>query len=107
MPDLGDSAGTSLARLASVNTRSVSWLLYVVGSLLVFGSWVDLVSTGVGWAGWLMALVGWAAGDGRNPAIKAASRAEQIEKLDQLRQRRVITEDEFHQEKQRLLNAPT
>ena len=37
-----------------------SWLLYLVGSLLVFGSWIDIVPNGLGWIGWLMAL-----GDGQ------------------------------------------
>ena len=89
-----------------MTTASISGLLYFVGSLLVFGSWVDLVPTGLGWIGWLMALVGWAvgnrhdrSGDGRT----AVSKAEQIEKLDHLRQRAVLTDDEFQREKRRLL----
>ena len=52
--------GTRLAPIEGVNVQSISWLLYLVGSLLVFGSWVDIVPAGVGWVGWLMALVGWA-----------------------------------------------
>ena len=90
-----------------MTTDRISWLLYLVGSLLVFGSWVDLVPTGLGWAGWLMALGGWAAGarhhrsdDGHT----SLSKAEQIERFDHLRQRTVITEEEFQQEKRRLLD---
>jgi putative oligomerization/nucleic acid binding protein len=93
-----------------VKTDHISWLLYFVGSLLVFGSWVDLVPTGLGWTGWLMALVGWAIGNrhsrsenGHTPLLKA----EEIEKLDHLRQRNVISEEEFQREKQRLLDQPT
>jgi hypothetical protein len=26
--------------------QQVSWILYIVGSLLVFGSWIDIVPTG-------------------------------------------------------------
>jgi hypothetical protein len=88
---------------------AASWPLYLAGSLLVFGSWVEIVPTGLGWIGWLMALVGWAAGsrqsrtgDGHAPL----SNVEQIEKLDQLRQRTVISEDEFQREKRRLLEQP-
>jgi hypothetical protein len=93
-----------------MKTRRISWLLYLVGSLLVFGSWVDLVPTGLGWAGWLMALVGWAAGNGPDRTGEghtALSKAEQIEKLDHLRQRTVITEEEFLRAKQRLLDQPS
>ena len=90
-----------------VKSDQISWLLYLVGSLLVFGSWVDLVPTGLGWVGWLMALAGWGAGhrgsqtDERQVPL---STTEQIEKLDGLRQRAVITEEEFQQEKRRLLH---
>jgi hypothetical protein len=84
----------------------VSWLLYLVGSLLVFGSWVDLVPTALGWIGWLMALVGWAVGDRPNRSNAPLSAVEQIEKLEHLRQRTVITEEEFHKEKRRLIDRP-
>jgi putative oligomerization/nucleic acid binding protein len=88
-----------------VKGERVSWLLYFVGSLLVFASWMDLVPNGLGWIGWLMALVGWAIGSRISPTEHAPlSAAEQLEKLDNLRSRKVITEQEFQQEKQRLLN---
>jgi hypothetical protein len=83
-----------------------SWLLYLVGSLLVFGSWIDVVPPGLGWIGWLMALGGWAIGakhHGSTELRTAISTAEQIEKLDHLRERSVISEDEFQREKRRLL----
>jgi hypothetical protein len=76
-----------------VRTDRISWLLYFVGSLLVFGSWVDLVPAGLGWIGWLMALVGWAVGNRHSRSDDghtSVSRAEQIEKLDHLPQRNVI-----------------
>jgi hypothetical protein len=87
----------------------VSWLLYVVGSLLVFGSWIDIVPDGLGWIGWLMALGGWAIGARRyrpDYPHPLASTAEQLEKLDALRQRNVITDEEFQQQKRRLLGQP-
>ena len=86
----------------------ISWTLYLVGSLLVFGSWVDLVPTGLGWIGWLMALGGWAIGgrhDRRGEQATALTKAEQIEKLDLLRHRGVITEDEFQEQKRQLLHS--
>ena len=89
-----------------VSTDRVSWFSYMVGSLLVFGSWVDLVPTGLGWIGWLMALVGWAVGN-KNRSVaphSSLSKAEQIEKLDLLRHRNVLTEEEFQQEKRRLFD---
>lgn len=101
--------GTLLASAGDVNTARASWVLYLVGSLLVFGSWVDIVPTGLGWIGWLMALVGWAVSsqygrtdDGHRPL----SNAEQIEKLERLRQQTVITDEEFEKEKSRLLDQP-
>ena len=91
-----------------MNPTSLSWPLYLSGSLLVFGSWVGLVPTGLGWTGWLMALVGWAIGTRRtrDGSSTLLSRAEQIEKLQILRQQNTITEAEFEQEKRRLLNPP-
>jgi len=93
-----------------VKAERVSWLLYVVGSLLVFGSWVDLVPTGLGWIGWLMALVGWAIQTRRAPSDgsqTSISRAEEIERLDVLRHRNVISDEEFQKEKRRLLDHPS
>jgi hypothetical protein len=51
-----------------VKTERISWLLYLVGALLVFASWINLVPRGLGWIGWLMALVGWAVGTRLNRA---------------------------------------
>jgi len=86
-----------------------SWLLYLVGSLLVFGSWIDIVPDGLGWLGWLMALGGWAFGTRRyrwDYPHPSGAVAEQIEKLDALRERNVITDEEFEIQKRRLLGQP-
>jgi hypothetical protein len=83
-----------------------SWLLYLVGSLLVFGSWIDIVPNGLGW---LMALGGCAVGTRRyrwDYPHPSGSVAEQIEKLDALRQRNVIIDEEFQLQKRRLLGQP-
>ena len=90
-----------------MGTNRASWVMYFVGSALVFASWVNLVPTGLGWTGWLMALIGWAIGartdrgDHEHPPM---SNAEQLEKLDQLRRRNVLTEEEFQQQKRSVLS---
>lgn len=81
----------------------VSWVLYLAGSLLVFGSWIHLVPTDVGWIGWLMALAGWAIPARRQSQRAFASRADEIEHLVSLRQRNVLTDEEFEREKRRVL----
>jgi len=95
-----------------VDRYKISWACYLIGSLLVFGSWVSIVPTWLGWIGWLMALAGWAVGSlgSRNqcrierPAVRPFSKAEEIAKLDLLRKEDVISEEEFQAEKRRILN---
>jgi hypothetical protein len=80
-----------------------SWLLYLVGSLLVFGSWIHIVPDGLGW---IVALGGGQLGPDaidRTTRTHPVPSAEQIEKLDALRQRNVITDDDFEPQKRRLL----
>jgi hypothetical protein len=82
----------------------------VVGSLLVFGTWVHLVPTGLGWIGWLIAWAGWAIRARRRAANDSRitmSRAEQIDRLYALRHRNVISDEEFQKEKRRLLDQPS
>lgn len=40
----------------------LSWVLYIVGTILVAGSWFGAVSVQVGWCGWIIAMIGWAVG---------------------------------------------
>jgi hypothetical protein len=40
----------------------LSWALYIVGTVLVAGSWFGAVSVPVGWFGWVIAITGWAIG---------------------------------------------
>lgn len=94
--------------------QKLSWLLYIVGSLLVFGSWVGIVSYGLGWLGWFMALAGWIASRALNAprqrvavtVVKPPSKSEEIANLDLLRQEGVISEDEFRRERDRILREP-
>jgi hypothetical protein len=99
------SSARRLRERKIVNARTATWALYVVGSLLVFGWWVRLVPPGLGWIGWLMAFAGWFIGNARDgDSQPQLSLAEQIEKLDLLRQKRIITDEEFQKEKSRLLD---
>lgn len=86
-----------------MNTYKISWVLYIVGSLLVFGSWVNLVPTGLGWFGWLLALGGWALGNARTKPVVTRSRTNELSDLNILRQEGVLTEEEFQKEKARIL----
>lgn len=84
----------------------ISWLLYLGGSLLVVGTWFTIVPPGIGWGGWLIALAGWALESKyyRSQRISGAvATPEQIERLYLLRQRNVITEEEFQLQRRRLL----
>lgn len=80
----------------------ISWVLYIVGSLLVFGSWINLVPPMLGWAGWLVALIGWATSSAPARQAAARSKADEIAKLDLLRKEGIVTEEEFSKEKQRI-----
>ena len=86
-----------------MRAERITWVMYLAGSLLVFGSWIDLVPTGLGWIGWFMALAGWAAGNTPNRREPSLSNAEQIERLSLLQERNVLTAEEFEREKRRLL----
>jgi uncharacterized membrane protein len=62
------------------------------------------------WIGWLMALVGWGIQTRRAPSDgsqTSLSRADEIARLDALRHRNVITDEEFQKEKRRLLDQPS
>lgn len=37
----------------------ISWICYLVGALLVGGSYINLVPSGIAWIGWLVSMVGW------------------------------------------------
>lgn len=94
-----------------MNRIRLSWALYLVGSLLVFGSWVNLVPTALGWIGWLAALVGWAVGSLERQQPRqipsqprpALSPADEIAKLEMLRKEGIISDDDFADGKARIL----
>jgi hypothetical protein len=89
-----------------MKTYRISWLLYIIGCLLVFGQWVRLVPTALGWFGWLLALAGWVIGNAQQRQVKSRSRAEEIAKLNLLRKEGIVTDEEFKQEKERVLQEP-
>ncbi len=83
----------TLSRLSSV--------FYIVGIALVLGSWLNVVSAQVGWIGWVIAMLGW--GAQFLPGQRRPSVADEIRKLDELRHSGAITEQEFEDQKARLL----
>jgi hypothetical protein len=88
----------------------ISWTLYLVGSLLVFGSWINVVPAALGWCGWLAALAGWAIGSSaprrvvQEPA--QLSKPDEIAKLEMLRKEGIITDEDFAEGKARILRGP-
>lgn len=81
----------------------ISWPLYIIGSLLVFGSWVGLVPPALAWIGWFVAMGGWFVGNTQKRKTDTRSRANEIANLNVLRNEGVLTEDEFRKEKERIL----
>jgi hypothetical protein len=91
-----------------MRVNMLSWVLYIVGFLLVFGSRMHLVPVGLGWLGWLIALGGWAIGaaPSRHRRQISRSRTDKIAKLNLLRKKGGMTEGEFRKEKLRILREP-
>lgn len=79
----------------------VSWALYIVGIVLVLGSYVGWVSGGWGWMGWLVGMAGWAMF--YLPGVRGRSPAQQIAEFAALRDQGAITDEEFEREKARIL----
>jgi protein-S-isoprenylcysteine O-methyltransferase Ste14 len=88
----------------------ISWVLWIIGTILVVGSWVGLVPAGLAWFGFGMSLVGCVMGlVCRKPVrcerqvVAVYSTADEIAKLDLLRREGVLSEEEFRREKAELL----
>ena len=80
----------------------LSWALYIVGFGIVIASWVNLVSSGIGWIGWIIGMAGFILGQvihRRNPDV-----AKELERLSQLKDSGQITEQEYAEAKLRLLS---
>jgi hypothetical protein len=86
---------------AAMKLRVVSWILYVVGIAMVGGSWVGLISPGVGWVGWVMGMCGW--GMSFLPVYKRESLSGELQRLAQLHEAGQLTDEEFDQAKKTLL----
>jgi hypothetical protein len=37
----------------------ISWAFYLIGTAIVLGSYVGVVSPGIGWIGWIIGMIGW------------------------------------------------
>jgi hypothetical protein len=81
----------------------ISWTFYLVGTALVLGSWLNLVSPQLGWLGWVIAMIGW--GTQFLPGVRKKSVADEIQNLQALRDSGSLTEEEFEIQKQRLLGG--
>lgn len=56
-----DDAEIRLRRIDGAKlTRRLAWALYIIGGSLVLGSYVRVVGSGLGWAGWCIGMAGWA-----------------------------------------------
>ena len=81
--------------------RTISWLFYIVGTVLVVGGWIGIVDNTVSWWGWLVAMAGW--GMQFLPAFRSATVADELKKLAELHRSGAITDDEFNIAKAELL----
>ncbi len=89
----------------------VSWILWIIGTILVVGSWFGVVPAGLAWFGFGMSLVGCLMSfTCRKPVryekqvVAVYSAADEIAKLDLLRREGVISEEDFLREKAQLLS---
>lgn len=80
----------------------VSWIFYIIGTALVFCSWINAVSAQTGWIGWVIGMIGWGLGAAQNKA-KAGAVAE-LQKLSSLHQSGELSDEEYAAAKQQLLN---
>jgi hypothetical protein len=86
-----------------VALRTVSWTLYLVGIAIILGSYLRLVSPGVGWIGWVVAMAGWLIGltlRRKHPIVA------DLERLEALRAKGSITQEEFEQYKAQISSPP-
>jgi hypothetical protein len=77
--------------------RTISWILYLVGIALVFGGYVNLVSPGVSWIGWLVGMTGWLMGFIQKKG--QTSKVTELERLSVLHQSGQLTDEEFSKAK--------
>ena len=61
---------------------TVTWIFYLLGAALVFGSWVGWVNPTLGWVGWAMAtgiaVISWMQGSRRKPLPPPAQEARPV-----------------------------
>ncbi len=79
----------------------VSWGLYVVGTALVIGSWINVVSGEIGWMGWVAGMIGWGLGYVDQKSKKGG--VAELERLSNLHQQGELSDEEFAAAKEKLL----
>jgi len=82
-----------------------AWMLWIVGTIIIVGSWTHLVTPQVGWCGFAVALFGTVLsfGGSRAPASPGPSVAVELEKLANLRAKGLISEEELAAKRKQLL----
>ena len=81
--------------------RIAIWVLYFTGCAIVLGSWVNLVSPGIGWIGWVMGMTGWLLG--MTPLARKESIDRQIQRLADLHAAGQLTDVEFEAAKAKVV----
>jgi hypothetical protein len=94
-------------------TQKVSWGFWTAGTLVIVLSWFRVVSHEVGWIGFGVALLGsvlsWFGPKPRAqpaPGGPPSRDVADLEKLADLRERGLISEDEFAAQKKKILDRP-
>ena len=59
-----------------VRRHQIAWYLWAIGSVLIVLSWFNIVSTGIGWIGFAIGMVGSVLGWGLRPPSRSAERSE-------------------------------
>ena len=83
--------------------RTLSWILYLVGIALVLGGYLNLVSAGVSWIGWVIGMAGWLMGF--IPKKGQNSKATELERLAVLHQSGQLTDEEFSKAKASIVDS--
>lgn len=88
----------------SVSTfRAVAWALYLIGFALVVGSWLRLVSPGLGWAGWIVGMVGW--GIFQIPKMRKPTPEDRLRDLEELHLKGLVSDEEYSLQRERILSG--
>ena len=86
-----------------MSLSTISWVLYIVGFVIVAASWVNLVSGQVGWVGFAIGMVGWVMQ--YLPGYRQATISEELERLRVLHDQGALTDEEFEAAKRSVVGG--